>query len=277
MSFKSVLPTLFASVALAGTSSAITIFGLGTGGQLYRFDTAAPLIVTPVGVLSAGGIVDIDFRGSNGKLYGLSATGATSTIDTGSGAITALFTPSASLGGNVTGFDFNPAADRMRIAVGGTTNFRMVPDAIAGMTAGTVVNGAAGDGTFALPGGVTLLDVAYTNPYNGGAGTTLYSIGSNGILYTHPAAGSPQFNTVTAVGSLGVALAGDIGFDISPDGTGYLVSGNSLYTVNLGTGAATAAGTLGQSLSSISVIPEPSSALLGAIGALGLLRRRRQA
>ncbi len=276
MSFQSLITAAIASGVLAGSSHAITIFGLGAGGQLYSFDSAAPGSVSPVGSPLGGGIVDIDYRGSNNVLYGISGSGSTYSVDTVAGTSSLLFNPSASLGGTVTGFDFNPMADRMRIVVGGVNNFRMVPDNIAGMTAGTVVNGTAGDGQFGVPMSVTILDVAYTNPFNGPAGTAFYSVGSNGILYTHTVA--PQFNTMTQVGSgFGFIPVADSAFDIGQDGNGYLVSGNSFYTVNLGLGTATLVGTLGQSLTSISAVPEPSAAMLGGLAGLGLLRRRRAA
>lgn len=272
MKMSTILPVAIASCVFAVSAQAITIFGLGAGGQIYRFDSAAPAATVPVGVLSASGVVDIDFRGSNGSLYGISASGATSTINTITGGVTPLFTPLTSLGGTVSGFDFNPAADRMRIVVGGVNNFRMVPDGISGTPAGTVVV----DGAFGVPSGVSLLDVGYTNP-GGGSTTTLYSVGSNGILYTHPAVGAPQFNTLAAVGSIGFTPGADIGFNIDSSGTGYLVNGSNFYTVNLATGSATLVGALGQSLTSIAVVPEPSSVLLGAVGGLVLLRRRREA
>ncbi|GAA5129151.1 DUF4394 domain-containing protein [Luteolibacter yonseiensis] len=276
MSLKSTITAAIASGILAGSSHAITIYGLGPGGQLYSFDSASPGTVNAVGAATVGGIVDIDFRGSDNRLYGLSATGTTSTINTLTGAATVAFSPSHTLGGNVSGFDFNPAADRMRIAVGGTNNFRMVPSGIPGMTAGTVVNGATGgDGLFSVAPGISVLDVAYTNPFNGAAGTTLFSIGSDGMLYSHPMAGAPTFNNMLAVGSLGIPVAGDVGFDIAADGTGYLVSGNNFYTVNLTSGLATSVGTLGQNLTSITVVPEPGAIVLVSVVGLGLLRRNR--
>ena len=266
-----------ATILLTGTSQGIVMYGLGSGGQIYSFDTATPGTVNAVGSATAAGVVDIDFRGSNNKLYALASNGSTSSINTSNGLLTPLFSASHTITGGVSGFDFNPAADRMRIIGGGVNNFRMVPDGIAGMTAGTVVNGAStADGQFATPIGVTLLDVAYTNPFNGIAGTSLFSIGSDGILYSHPAVGAPQFNTLAAVGALGVSIGSDIGFDIDGTGTGWLVSGTSLYSVNLTTGAATSAGTLGTSLTSISAVPEPGSAVvLVSTAGLFFLRRRR--
>ncbi len=259
--------------ALAISSAqAISIVALGADDILYRFDSATPGAVIPVAT-GFGGIVDIDFRGSNGLLYGIAGSGATFSIDPSNGTMVGLFSPNVSLGGSVTSFDFNPVADRMRVLVGGNTNFRIVPDGVAGMTAGTVVNGTAGDGSFAVPGGVSLLSFGYTNP-TGGPSTTLYSIGSNNTLYIHSV--GPEFNTVAAVGSgLGITLGAQVGFDIATDGLGYLSSGNNLYTVNLGTGAATLLGTAPVALRDIAVVPEPTVAALGALAGLGLLRRRR--
>ncbi len=279
MSYQSLVTAAISYAALTISSHAVLIYGLGTGGQIYSFDSGSPLSMTPVGTATATGIVDIDFRKSNGKLYGIAGNGNTSTININSGLVTNLFSPSHSLGGTVSGFDFNPAADRMRIAVNGTNNFRMVPDGIVGMPQGTVVSGATGgDGLFLTPMGVTLLDVAYTNPFSGSpATTTLFSIGSDGILYTHPAAGGPTFNMVAAVGSLGFVPVGDVSFDIDASGLGYMTNGTTLYTVDLGTGLATSLGTLGQGLTSIAIVPEPSGVAFGGIAGLALLRRSRRA
>lgn len=259
-----------AAATLTGSSHAITIFGLGAGGQIYSFDTSAPAIVTPIGIATAPGVVDIDFRGSNNRLYAMAGSGAASTVNTSTGQLTSVFaSTSHAINGGVSGFDFNPTADGMRVVGGGINNYRLLPD-------GTVVDGGTGgDGIFATPVSVTLLDVAYTNPFDNLGTTTLFSIGSDGILYSHPGAGAPQFNTLAAVGVLGVVIGSDVGFDIDSTGTGWLVSGNNLYTVNLITGAATPVGALGATFTSIAVVPEPSSALvLVSTAGLFFLRRR---
>lgn len=265
------------AITLTGPLGAITIYGLGSGGQIYSFDTATPLVFNNVGSATAAGIVDIDFRGANNKLYAMAGSGATSTVDISNGALTSVFSStSIPINGGVSSFDFNPVADRLRVVGGGVNNYRLFPDG-APMPGGTVVNGAS-DGVFS----VTLLDVAYTNPFNNtSAGmTTLYSIGADGFLYTHPLAGGPTFNMVSQVGNLnligGLAPGANVGFDIDSSGTAWLVNGTSLYTVNLDTGNATPAGTLNQALTSIAVVPEPSSALvLISTAGLFFLRRRR--
>lgn len=112
-----------------------------------------------------------------------------------------------------------------------------------------------------------------------GAPTTLYSIDTvNNALVQHTV--GPQFNTVTIVGTnLGIGDIGtNVGFDVGQDGVAYLSDGSNLYTVNLTTGAATAAGTIGQAgVATIAAfVPEPGSALIAAAGLMGLTLRRRR-
>ena len=268
---SSLLVTLICGLS-AVSSHAITMYGLGTNGALYSFDTAAPGTFVEIGT-PANGITDIDFRGSNGNLYGITGTGSTFTVNLLTGAATSAFTPATTLNGMVSGFDVNPAADRFRVvtdAAAGNNNYRL-------SSPGGDTDTTTADGTFGTPSGVSILDVAYTNPFGQGVGgTSLYSIGSDGNLYVH--SDGPGFNTMTSSGSLGFTPLADIAFDIAQDGTGYIANGTDLYSVsNIGTSVpnVTLLGTLGQPLSSFSAVPEPSSALLACFAGLGLLRRRR--
>ena len=264
----------------AVSSQAITMFGLGTDGTLFSFDTETPSAFTTVGTPGFG-IVDIDFRGSNGQLYGINAAGTSYTIDLSSGLATLAFTPST-LNGSVSGFDVNPAADRFRVttdAAADNNNYRL---SSSGNDDGTTTP----DGRFDTPSNAAdtaILDVAYRNPFNGAAGTALYSVGADGNLFIHDNQDGDDpgtFNARESLGSLGIPnLAADIAFDIAQDGNGYIASGNSLYRVEgIGTQAQPLAeliGTLDQEIVSFSAVPEPSTALLGCLGALALLRRRR--
>ncbi len=261
------------------SSHAITMYGLGSNGTLYTFDTAAPGAFVTVGT-PANGISDIDFRGSNGNLYGITGSGSTYTVNLLTGAATLAFTPATTLNGMVSGFDVNPAADRFRVvtdAAANNNNYRL-------SSPGNDDDTTTPDGRFATPTNASdtaILDVAYTNPFNGGAGTSLYSIGTDGNLYQHftqsgDAGGT--FNGRISSGSLGLMLAADIAFDIAQDGNGYIASGTSLYRINNVGSAAPSVdllGTLDEELVSMSAVPEPSSALLVAMAGLGLLRRRR--
>ena len=101
------------------------------------------------------------------------------------------------------------------------------------------------------------------------------------------------FNTLTTAGSetvapagtyFGIARGGDWVFPAADTGTFTFGTGaTNLDQVTLAAGGSTSAATAaaGQSVAfatagtSLSLIPEPSAALLGALGVLGLLRRRR--
>lgn len=272
MKSKSLLLALAFSYLAIVSSQAVTIYGLGIDNMLYSFDSATPGSFAPIGTPGSG-IVDIDFRGSNGLLYGIAGSGNTFSINTSTGASTLLSTPATALNGSVSGFDVNPAADRFRVVTNSATgdnNYRL-------SSPGSDTNVVTVDGRFSTPISVTILDVAYTNPFSGVLGTALFSIGTDNNLYSHSV--GPGFNTMNLVGGLGIMVGSDIAFDISGSGTGnigYLASGTNFYAINLSTGAATSVGTLGVALSSFSAVPEPSSAFLGGLGALGLLRRNRK-
>ena len=270
----------FLTLSLFGTASSLhaaTIYGLTSGNELIRFDSATPGSITTIGTISQPGIVDLDFFPVNGQLYAITSNGNTYSLNLGNAAATLLFSPLSAIS-NITDLDFNPVADRMRLFGDTDQNYRMVPDVItapsAAGTAGTVIF----DGTFSNTA-FELESSAYTNNFDGATSTTLYSIDTTtDSLVIHSV--SPQFNTVTAVGTgLGTAIGNNVGFDVGQDGIAYLSDANNFYTVNLATGIATSAGAVGGSgLVSIAAlaVPEPGSALLGLTGLAVLAARRRR-
>ncbi len=278
------------SAALLGSASmaqAVLIYGLTSTNTLVSFDSESPGNVTPIGVISAAGIVDIDFSPVNGLLYAFNAAGMGFQVDRTTAVATQAITPTTAFDGSVTDADFNPAADRIRIYTNGATteNYRLTPDASAFNNAGLTAGAVTADGQFSDPNAV-LVGSAYTNNFdNSSSGTTLYSIDTTGDrLVIHSIA--PQFNTIGTVGTnLGIAggVGSNVGFDIGQNGTAYLSNDQALYTVNLDTGVATSIGTVGLAgagLTSIAVqaVPEPSAAVLITLGLAGVLaRRRRQA
>jgi len=275
-------------LAVAAPVQAELIFGLTTTGNIFRFDHATPGTVTGIAVITgaSSAIVDIDFSPVSQLLYGIAVDGNFYSINTTTGAATLSIGVGSQIAPNTitapTVIDFNPVADRLRVFQG-TNNFRLTGDAPtfdSAQTAGTVST----DGAFSGVAGANLVAAAYTNNFNGSTSTTLYSLDTTADqLVIH--SGAPQFSTLAAVGSLGVNIdATNVGFDISVNQgstTGYVSNANSFYTINLSNGAlgsATSIGTGAFTTRSIAAasVPEPTVAMLGAFGLLGLLSRRRR-
>jgi Domain of unknown function (DUF4394) len=137
---------------------------------------------------------------------------------------------------------------------------------------------------------------AYTNSFAGATTTVLYDLEAGNDILARQA--PPNDGTLNTVGPVGFDLAtsgGFTGFDISgASGTAYLVGNNlaggglvtnSLYQVNLATGAAALLGAVSGvngSFRDIAVVgpnpvPEPASMLplMGVLAAFALGRRRR--
>ncbi len=248
---------LFLIIGFSASSvSAVTVYGVTTTNQLVRFDTATPATVTTIGVISGlqsgENILGIDFRPATGQLYALGSTSRLYVINTTTGAATGIGTGAAfmpALSGTDFGFDFNPTVDRIRVVSDTDQNLRLNPETgVVAATDGTIAF-AAGDPNAAANPNAT--GSAYTNNFNGATMTTLYNIDSNlDILVTQ---NPPNNGTLNTVGALGVNTSGVNGFDFTTaNNTAYAaltVAGISqLYTINLTTGAATLAGSIGVGL-----------------------------
>lgn len=269
---------LIAAAIVAAAVPAIhaeTIYGLGSGNFLFSFDSLTPGTVSaPVAVTGLGGstLLGIDFRPADGGLYGIGTGDKVFSINRITGAATDVTAASflTSLGGGTDfGVDFNPAVNRLRIVSDADTNLRIF-GASQNVDASLVYQ--TGDPNFGVNPSVTA--VAYTNPDNNpGTGTTLYGIDTAlDALVLHNTA--PGFQNLTTVGGLGVNAPGATGFDISISGTAYAAfhngSDSQLYTINLATGAATLAGTIGGGMiiQDLTAVPEPETYAAMAGGAL---------
>ena len=290
---RAFLSLLAALALLPGAASAETIFGLTSGGAIFSFDSATPNTINNLTLVIGTGtdrLVDIDFYPTNGALYGFAASGNLYRINPFTGVATLDVSPQMSVG-TVLAADFNPAADRARIISAGNQNFRVTPSVQTPGPANpgfVTVDGqfvfAAGSGT----GTPSLLGAAYTNNFDGTTTTVLYTVDMNNLYMNTTATGAPagSFGTLNRVGSLGITLNGLVGFDISQSsGIAFLSNNDSLYTVNLATGVATLAGSVGGALGAdtisiaVQAVPEPSTTALvvaGLIGA-GVLFARKKA
>jgi Domain of unknown function (DUF4394) len=84
---------------------------------------------------------------------------------------------------------------------------------------------------------------AYTNSANPKpTATALYDIDASGVLLSQA---PPNDGVLNTIGALGIKLDGPVAFNIvvkGEDNAAWLVSGGTLYSVDLKTGKATAAG-----------------------------------
>lgn len=285
------------STAFVSAARAELVVGLTTANGIVTFDSATPGAVTSLGPVNGLGVGEvlkgIDLRPAIGQIFAVGSSNRIYALDFSSG-VTAIpvsavaFTPG--LSGDEYGIDFNPTVDRIRLVNAAGFNGRLNP------VNGTAVAGTVGPGTdnalmYPSGGTVRAVGVAYTNSLAGvAAGTTRqYIIDSSlGILGEtgSMAGGNASFNggMVTPVGALGFATTDLVGFDIfGPTGNAFasltdpLSNITSLYSINLGTGAATSLGVVGTGLTlrDITVVPAPGAAAMGAsILAFGLRRRR---
>jgi hypothetical protein len=257
-------------------SDAALAYGLTSSG-LLQFDTASPGTITNTAVfsgLTAGDtIADIDFRPQDGALYGIAQTGTLYTINPLSGL--AVVNTSGILG-TVQRMDFNPVANRLRVLSSADQNFRITPGTGLVSTDGVFTFAATDINAMANP---SLSAAAYTNNFVGGGTTTLFSVDSDlDVLVTHT--GAPTFATLNTVGALGVNIGPATGFDIVGSANmAFLSNGQDLYSVNLATGALSGLGAIGGSgVVGLAVVPEPSATVLGMLGLMSaVLRRKRRA
>lgn len=230
----------------------------GPGNRLVTFRVGTPQapisrrVITGVGANEK--LVGLDARAANGDLIALSDANKLYAVDAASATATQIGTApfSPALAGSRFGFDFNPLVDRIRCVSDAEQNLRLHPDtgAIAGVDGALAF--AAGDVNFGVAPDV--VGAAYTNSFPGSSSTTLYCIDAatdtlvtQGSLNSSPV--SPNSGTLLTVGALGFD-ANKTHFDISVFGGAFAVESNTatftntLYNLDLTTGAATNLGTL---------------------------------
>ena len=242
MTIKSMLAASAALVITAAASAqAAEVAALMGDNTIAIVDTAQKKVVKTWNITGvAGKVLGIDVRPADGMLYAVGGEGGIYTVDTKTGKATMKSKLDTMLAaGSWATVDFNPAADRLRLMSNDGTSLRVNVDdgkvtkdgnhkfADADMHKGEKPNIVAG---------------AYTNSVKGTKETALYNIDATiGALIKQT---PPNDGTLNAVGKLGIK-ADNVAFDIWSDGQGkndaWLMSGDTLYSVDLANGKATAA------------------------------------
>lgn len=249
-----------------------TIFAVTDANTLIRFNAGRPASLdasVAVSGLAAGErLLGIDFRPANGRLYAAGSSGTVYIIDTASGAAAAVGSGrfSGFIKGEEIGFDFNPMADRIRMADNTGANLRMHPD-----------TGEVTDGNPGMPGvqpdaplaysredanhgrQARVVAVAYTNAQGATATTnfaidaaqaTLVTLGRPEGTTPAKTPSNPNEGQLFTIGRLGVMTGARVSFDIHParrSAYAALQEGDAsaLYEINLASGAARRIGVIG--------------------------------
>jgi hypothetical protein len=270
----------FNTVTVSILDAGPALVGLDNANQLLFFKASSPgTISSTTGVTGLGAgetLVGIDYRPSNGLLYGLTIgaanVGRLYVINPATGA--AIFSAQLSanpaddspgnpayttLAGANFGLDFNPQADRLRVVSDSGQNLRINVD-----------NGQVITDLDINPGTSTLAASAYTNSFAGTTSTSLFGIdiADNTLVLQNP----PNSGTLTVVGSLGINPSDVSGFDIvtarTSNGTitnmayAAVTAGNvtSIFVIDLNFGLASLAGDVGDGGTALRGLTSPTVA-----------------
>lgn len=243
--------------------------------QLLKVNPQAPTQVLAQKALS--GLADdeqiqgIDYRVAYGVLFALSDKGQLYTVNTGTGAVTAVGEPltADTLKAAQFGFDFNPAADRIRVVNELGQNLRLHPETGALAATDPDLHYAASDKHAGQSPAVVA--AAYTYNQQDTKLTTNYAIDKAlGTLVTQGSiegaqpAVSPNTGQLFTVGALGIAGLQQVSFDISDINNIALIAvtteaeaATTLYQLDLTSGKALKLGQLadGSALAGIAIEP----------------------
>lgn len=238
--------------------------GLTVAGNVVTFDRMpSPTLISncPIkGLKSGESLLALDVRPQDGLIYAVSNQGGIYTVNDTNGQATFKFALSAgpatdrsctggapaaftSLAGTNFALDFNPMADRLRLASDARQNLR-INVTTGATTVDCPITFASGTGT------PKPTAAAYTNSISGmtATATALFYIDTDtDMLYAIDSTGGKNANdgVLTPVGPLGFNVTDVNAFDIEGStGTGYAIftvgTQTAYYRVSTTTGAATA-------------------------------------
>ena len=244
--FRITAPVAAGTIEQKRSTVVSELVALTDDNTLVSFDSNNPEASNSIDVSGLEGVLlGIDTRPADGLIYGITTANNIYTIDANSGEATYISTLDTPFeGGTISGFDFNPVADRLRLVGDNDQDFRINVD-----TGEVTVDGTLAFAEDDLNSGVNpkVTAAAYTNSFDGTISTQLYDIDTllNDLVLQNP----PNDGTLVTVGDLGIDFGTLGGFDIvsavEGDNTAFAVSNTTLYSIDLDTGAAESLGEVG--------------------------------
>jgi hypothetical protein len=289
----------------------LAVFGLAptanalsqNGTQLTRFPFATPgtsAQSTVSGVVAGERLVGFDVRPTTGQMYALGIDaqndrGTIYVLEPQSAGTTSVATPlgtpgriayvdengvAVDLSDLPAAFDFNPAADRIRIVDASGLNARANPIDGAPVDGNGAVAGINPDGMVQADIGTQIVGTAYTSNAAGPAFTTQYTLDqafARLYIQNPPNSGAQTLALPLTIAGAAFEFSGDTGFDIPPGptstaanapafGLGYFTANSpanapTLYELNLSDAVVRPLGAIasnGQSLTGLVVHNAPS-------------------
>jgi hypothetical protein len=252
------------------TANRLVLFNRSSGG------TQSATAIT--GLMAGDALIGFDIRPANGSLIAVANSGRIYTINSMTGAATALSTISptdalsAVTSATAVGAEFNPVPDRLRIITSAGKNLRVDVD--------TGVTTIDGDLTLNGSAAIGVVGAGYTNKVATACGTQLFYLDAmnNRLLTT----ADPNGGLLSVVGNLGVATSGTrTSFEIISAANGStsafvvltVAGAPTVYSLNTMTGAVAGAQPIqglasGENIVGISATPlanvaTPAGELLG--------------
>jgi len=259
MPMRSVPPLALAAglFAVMPAAAGPSLVVLDESGMLLVFDAERPGVVRQERPDVRARLVAVDVRPADARLYGVSVTNDLYRIDPTNGAAELVASLTAPFNGDIrSGADFNPQADRLRLVSTDGQNLRLNV-ALGAVAVDRPLAYAATDRHAGQRPRITA--AAYSNNVRDAATTKLFEIDAetDSLVVQDP----PNDGVLVTIGPLGVDFGPFGGFDVASEhgvDVAWAASGATLFRIDLGSGQATAMGTIGdgsRSTASLAVIP----------------------
>lgn len=250
----------------------IKLYALTKSHQLIAISADQPgkiiRSVTLSGLADDEHVLGIDYRVAYGTLFALGSSGRIFTVDVERGALTPVGDArfGLKLEGERVGFDFNPAADRIRIVTDRGQNLRAHPETGALIDFKPDETGLQPDGALTYAAGDThagmaprIIAAAYTYNTENEKLTTNFAIDAaqgslvrQGSTEGQQPVVSPNSGQLSTIGALGIGTIVDAHFDIADVTNTALaaiqtagVAAPTLYRIDLASGEAEPLGVIG--------------------------------